>query len=499
MTPQVQTTQDWNKLTDTQLYNQKTWEIKDITSTEQQINNWNLTEVVNNIKTDSNVWKWTNNPWNIMWDTEAQKEMARKMWAIWFYDSKNWRTYAVFDSMEAWNNAMLQDLQTKLNWWSSWASKNTTLLDFASWWTNWPKWEKNYNATNNFIAQLRNDWIVANQNTKIWDIPVESLWNAIKYNEWTLFEWWVDYSWLKENIKTQDNWPIDSWSWAPIAYARRIKSMVPATLMNSEVELKQLNETIWELYKNGVSAEDAVLTYLWVEFNPDIKDLWINLVDKVRWLNLDPSYYSSLTDLLNKWKIDQAIIKTENIAIQEAQKLNPDLTFSEWWTTFAIKQANNLLDLVNKYESKFWTISWKWENLTKWFFGDKEAQQLATSITQAISKMRNDLVWSNITGWEQWAISELIPKLDESAETAKVKINNLKNTPLLQYNQARESVWLPILNESTLLDINKRKQLYESWEQLQTQTPKSTETNTTSSTPKQYSNTKDIKKDFLNY
>ena len=49
--------------------------------------------------------------------------------------------------------------------------------------------------------------------------------------------------------------------------------MVPATLMNSEIELKQLNDTIKALSDAGVSPEDAVLTYLGVSVDkPEDKD-----------------------------------------------------------------------------------------------------------------------------------------------------------------------------------------------------------------------------------
>jgi hypothetical protein len=49
-------------------------------------------------------------------------------------------------------------------------------------------------------------------------------------------------------------------------------------------------------------------------------------------------------------------------------------------------------------------------------------------------------VGSNITQGEKETIKDLIPALSETAETAKVKVQNLIDTPLMQYNEARRSV-----------------------------------------------------------
>lgn len=458
-------TESWAKLSDWSLYNQTTWEIKSIENIGDTWWLWDLRSMASQFPWQA--WAKNNNPAWITWNAnfDAWKWTAALLKEAWINYTKGtsrpaseWGSYVSFDTIEDGLKAQ-RIIMTQ-------TYGNSTVEQMLG------KWVWTWEALNYAKQVAWNAWI--DLKTKVSDLSEQEV------SQLQLSKIKKESPWLfKILTETQaDIWPIDSWSWAPISYARRIKGMVPATLMNSEVELKQLNETIWELYKQWVSAEDAVLTYLWVDFKPEVKNLWIALIDKVRGLELDPSYYSSMTDLLNKWDINQAVRKTENLAVKEAQKLNPDLKFSEWWTTFSVKQANNLLDLVNKYESKFGTITWKWENLTKWFFGDEEAQKLATQITQAISKMRNDLVGANITWWEQWAIEALIPRLDESAETAKVKIKNLKTAPLMQYNQARVSVWLPELDEKSLLDINTRINLYK-WTPTQTKTKTPTQTQTT--------------------
>lgn len=129
-------------------------------------------------RTWNNVWQDTNNPWNIMWDTEAQRNIATSYGAVWFYKSPNGRTYAVFPDMQTWVNASLSDLQSKLSGWSSWATPDTTLAKFASGWVSWPNAPMNQNAVNNYVKLTG-----YSANTKIKDIPMDILAKAIFSNE----------------------------------------------------------------------------------------------------------------------------------------------------------------------------------------------------------------------------------------------------------------------------------------------------------------------------
>lgn len=270
--------------------------------------------------------------------------------------------------------------------------------------------------------------------------------------------------------------------WVPVAYERRIKNMVPATLMNSEIELEQLNGIIKSLYQSGTSAEDAVLTYLWVDIpKKEDKKFAAGLISTAKWLTaVQPNFYSNLSDFINKWDRENAVLYMEREAVRQAQKDNPDLKFSDAWTSFAVKQGQDIKTLMDQYTNQFWPIQGKWNDLTKWWFGNKEAQKLATKITQAIAKVRNDLVGSQITSNEKALIQELIPSLDETADTAYIKVQNLIDTPLSQYNQARSYVGLPELTNDTLLNRKNRVNLYNSIQD--TWTPASS----TSSNPTQY-------------
>lgn len=137
--------------------------------------NWGYIDVP---RTGNNVWQDTNNPWNIMGDTEWQRDIASRLWAVGFYKSPNGRTYAVFPDMQTGVNASISDLQSKLSWWSSWVTPNTTLAQFATGWVSWPNAPMNQAAVNNYISLTG-----ATADTKIKDIPLETLAKAVFANE----------------------------------------------------------------------------------------------------------------------------------------------------------------------------------------------------------------------------------------------------------------------------------------------------------------------------
>ena len=58
--------------------------------------------------------------------------------------------------------------------------------------------------------------------------------------------------------------------------------MIPSTLQNSENEAKAINDTISELYKKGVSAEDAALAYMGVDLKKNVKELGIRMIDALK-------------------------------------------------------------------------------------------------------------------------------------------------------------------------------------------------------------------------
>ena len=350
------------------------------TSTQQIINtSWwssnDLTSQINNIKTDNNVWKWTNNPWNIMGDTASQKDYAMSLWATGFYKSSNWRTYAVFPNKESWDNALTQDLQIKLSWWSTWATPQTNLADFAKWWTNWPSWWENPNATNNMIKYLKTQWVNVNSSTTIWNIDQKLLANAIQYNEWTLWQKWQDYSWLSN--------------------ARPYDQITP----EQKLEVWKIYANIyWKKAKVDTDKEDIIASqYLSWKSIPEIL------------MNIAWSDPASVTKVRDDWLSDKSTSTGWNI-----NSIN--MTIEHLWVL-----ANAVKDLQN------WTMSPKinqvfnaiWYNLGKW-----ERVWFNTAANAVVSELAKVYKWSWQTNMSD--IEEL--RWEINSDMTPAQFNNFLQT-----------------------------------------------------------------------
>jgi len=165
-------TQDWSKLDDKTLYNEKTGEVKTI---------WDGWWPASTTTTDwLTVTAWTtknrpdrnNNPWNV------------KIWDVWYWvDDQN---HTIFWNPTDWYNAMVKDITAKLTWWSSRSSKltgkklwpNSTLADLWSVYAEDPKWSDS-------VSRL--SWY--SKTTLLKNIDVNKLAPAIAKQEW--FTWTI--------------------------------------------------------------------------------------------------------------------------------------------------------------------------------------------------------------------------------------------------------------------------------------------------------------------
>lgn len=113
-----------------------------------------------------------------MAENPAGEAYAKSLGAIGKYTSPNGRTYAVFPNMLVGWNASAKDITSKLSGGSSWVTPATTLAQFASGWTSWPKAPLNTWAVNNYVS-----FTGYPANTLIAQIPKEKLLAAIYKNE----------------------------------------------------------------------------------------------------------------------------------------------------------------------------------------------------------------------------------------------------------------------------------------------------------------------------
>lgn len=485
----------WNNYENTESYN--LWDIIAF----DWSNLWKISRRSNNI------WEDINNPWNIMADTDKQKEYAKKLWAIWFIKSANWRTYAAFNTMQDWLSALRSDLNTKLNWWSSWVTDRTTLWEFATWWTSWPNAEENKKAIENF-EKLTWYW----KNTLLSSIPINLLENAIIKNEWVNTNKWrtlfneinsenqnnnsreytaservameafeksnkikdLANAWLTKddfnNYKKVKPW-YHSKSWADLAFHQSIANMVPTSLKNSNMEWQQLNDIIKSLYESWADALDWVLMYMWVEINKlkkEEKEILRDIVlksDLFIWDNKDAT--SSFINTVNRYFINnkpQEWIKLLEKQANEAQR--KQYWDSYIWNTEISKLKTNydeLIKLIDKNIWNIWFIEWNMNDLKNKFKSNEDYQKLKTLLSSVLAESRKYYAWSNVTPTELEALADFVwLNTKMPLWNLKTALNTIYDKDLMIYNTFREEVWLPQLTwNDVYLNPNTWKKRYE--------------------------------------
>lgn len=250
----------------------------------------------------------------------------------------------------------------------------------------------------------------------------------------------------------------------PLAYDRWIRALVPSTLMNSEVELKQLNDTIKAMYQWWINQSDAALAFMWfwVKDKAD-EPLALNLVSVARSLpdELSKWYVKTISDLINSWNKQWAMIKAENTMTDYIKKTEASNFVSENTVRLANQRATETLDYVSSLWEKnpIGNFEWTFQDWL-WRFKWKEATTINNRITQLSAAMIHDLYGWQVTEWEKQMVSSLIPSLTDSMPNFIVKLNNLRDYPLERLNTQRESYGLPKLDVNTLFNKNSRIGLY---------------------------------------
>lgn len=360
---------------------------------------WDLTSQIDAQKwNDTNVWKWTNNPWNIMWDSQAQRDYATRLWAVWFYNSKNGRTYAVFPDKTTGENALASDLQTKLNWWSSWATKNTSLADFAKWWTNWPNGAPNPWATNNMIKYLKQNWVNVSSATSIWQIDPKLLANAVQYNEGTLWKEWPN--WSKTTTSLEDYKPTQN-DINKFTYSEKLTPNEQNTYLKSEwlldkyLQYNQDRTTKKSWLLEWVSSiQDITFPEKTTEFKTKSYNYGTRMDEANKMLkNMEDKYKKSwsLTEYLApKWEWVPNFLKTDDRQqFEQAQRnfINSVLR-QESWAVISDQEFDNA-------KKQYFPAPWDWTEVL-----NQKRQNREMAIYNMLKASGKDEQWRDI--WNIW-------------------------------------------------------------------------------------------------
>jgi len=241
----------------------------------------------------------------------------------------------------------------------------------------------------------------------------------------------------------------------------------------SDNEREFVGELVADGIKGGKTQADIVDAFLGYnidnnkEFAQGAKELLIqNAGDD----GLAGQDMFGLAQLINNNKLEQAITKIESVANRNAKALSPDDFISEATVRTATQRANGTITLIDELKSSpIGVVSGTMEKFLRKLKG-KDAAKIETQITQQIAKMRNELSGSAVTPEEEKFLRPLVPDLNDQPDIFMQKLENLKNAPLVRYNNNRDSVGMPQLNEEQLLSKGLRASLYGGQETGDTQT-----------------------------
>lgn len=465
MQMQSQTFDQWYKrqtLAKSNIYKDDNWVNWQININE----NWEIyytqTQTIQTYNWSGMKWQWlkNNNPWNIK-DTSFWNVIW--VWANGFaqfatpedgfdalvakiqynqtnpnskYYGKTIREYfKLYAPSSDWNNpdAYAQSVANAL-----WVSIDTPIsqLDATEFAAQIAKHDSWYDYST--YGQFRN-W-----NSAGWETVVSTGWTLIADTDWT---WTAAYKVISSDWVT------------PIDFRQRIYNLVPATLKNSEVELKNLYDTAKILYQEWYTADEAAMIFYWLDPRNDNTQLLKPLLMKARvaW-TLPETFYWSLGWLLEAWETGQAVRLVENTILSDEQRTKEAEAIS------FVNKINRIEQYMNQFEKE---NGWVYKGtlsdfITKYMPSSWSTKytQLAADIQNTFAQIQNDLLWSNMTQSEIEHYKWMLPSDKDNWTVLRNKLTSAKNSMVSDVNWMRTQVWLPQINANQLVNPNSRVSLY---------------------------------------
>lgn len=219
----------------------------------------------------------------------------------------------------------------------------------------------------------------------------------------------------------------------PLEYDRRIKSLVPTQLMNSDKEREALETNIKSLSDAGIPAEDAVLAYMGVNVPSAKKTKALELIQISRGLgeDLNPSFYTTVSDYLNRGddkgaedfvlrKVDTVVKKNEGAEAVSTPQLR-----------FAGETLQRLESFIDRNSSKIGPLAGRFSDAKKQFMNDPDYQALSTLLTGSLAEVRRTFAGSAVTESELKALRDFI------GVDTKMPIENLKSALQTNFEQTK--------------------------------------------------------------
>ena len=339
-------------------------------------------------------------------------------------------------------------------------AKHDSGYDYSTYWQfRWNAsawWTWTVTSTNFSIDDIEIPWSIFEDDEKGMTIDPNS-------DEWKqrVLDYLAPY--IMQNVDVSNTsynqWPLADDNITPIAYRQRIYQLVPTMLKNSDEEKKTLYDTARRLYQAGYTADQAALTFYWLDLGQDSTGLLQSLIDVARasWVKLSDTFYWNLGSFSERWLNWASIELVENEVLPDSQRQQ----IAKY--TWMLDKIQKVWDALDKLDSvKTWPITWKLSKLSnKYFKSDEDFQEVSTAIDVAFSHLRNSLLWSAITESEKKLYENLFPTTDDFYDNIKVKLTKSEEWLLTDINSIRRAYGLPALTDiSQALNPSLRLSLY---------------------------------------
>jgi len=402
-----------------------------------------------------------NNPWNV------KMSPVNESLAVWV-DSQG---HLIFPDIQTWMQALINDVSAKLTWRTSTGlTPESTLNDMANVYQEktWWEWVKNIQSVTGYT------W-----DTKLKDIDINKLIPWIVKAETS---WVTQFIWDEEVTETDD-----------IVLSKKqifVMSQLPTKLKDSDEDKKDIREFVRVMHDQWLDQFEIADLYQWFEVK-EWDNFWKNIRNFV-WVTKSRDDMWEIGRSINKWVPSQALRIIYRNANRDAKDVNGEDYVSEQFTRVANSQVNKVLDFMweNWLEDWVWVTEWTFDKWISGKFRKKVSQQILTDIIDLTATLSTKLSWTAKTEAELKFIEDLLPDLWDSPANFFIKLHNLKNFPLLQFNEQMSAYWLPELDDNTLSNIWARMDLFENPDLFDVSDTLDTSTPTpTSTTPQSTSST----------
>lgn len=232
----------------------------------------------------------------------------------------------------------------------------------------------------------------------------------------------------------------------------------------SEWEWKRVEDTLKAWMAAGKSTNEILYDILWMTItkNQNVANPFIDIMVQ----NSDADWLSAynvqwFSDFINKWKFTQAMNLVEQAVAKERWgNFSKDLAWYENGAKYAYEKWNEIIDLINQESNKLWIVAGNVNKLKTKFVKDKDFQKIKSAIVNYVTDWRHEMLGAATTETELKMIDDLLPAVTDNPFNAITKIEEFQDYWLRKYNNTRGNLYLPTVDENSLLDKNKRLNLY---------------------------------------